>query len=89
MTFTKANPAPLESPPSSWPAAITGLITVPQSLPIAAFSVRTIPVQVSTSISTKTVTYAGGIMCRDCTAAIVGNVISNNHTNGRGGGLFY
>lgn len=39
--------------------------------------------------NTATVTYAGGIMSRNCTAAIVGNVVSNNHTYGRGGGLFY
>ncbi len=36
-----------------------------------------------------TSTYAGGIMSRNCDAVIVGNVISHNHTYGRGGGLFY
>jgi parallel beta-helix repeat protein/predicted outer membrane repeat protein len=35
------------------------------------------------------VTYAGGIMSRNCTAVITGNVIANNHTYGHGGGLFY
>jgi hypothetical protein len=35
------------------------------------------------------VSYAGGVMCRNCTAVIEGNVISNNHSNYYGGGLFY
>ena len=39
--------------------------------------------------NTATVSYAGGIMMRNCTAVVAGNVISNNHTNDRGGGMFY
>jgi len=39
--------------------------------------------------NTSTVTYAGGIMNRNCTAVIARNIISNNHTNGIGGGMFY
>lgn len=39
--------------------------------------------------NTSTVTYAGGIMSRNCTAVVARNVISNNDTNGIGGGLFY
>ena len=36
-----------------------------------------------------TVTYAGGIMSRNCTMVVARNVISNNETNGLGGGMFY
>jgi hypothetical protein len=36
-----------------------------------------------------TVTYAGGIMSRNCTAVVARNVVTNNETNGIGGGLFY
>ena len=39
--------------------------------------------------NTATASYAGGIMIRNCTAVVAGNVISNNHTNDRGGGMFY
>jgi hypothetical protein len=39
--------------------------------------------------NTATVSYAGGIMSKNSTSVITGNVISNNHTNDRGGGIFY
>jgi predicted outer membrane repeat protein len=39
--------------------------------------------------NTSTVTYAGGIMSRNCTAVVARNVISNNDTYGIGGGMFY
>ena len=35
------------------------------------------------------VTYAGGIMSRCCTMVLARNIITNNDTNGIGGGLFY
>lgn len=39
--------------------------------------------------NTAMASYAGGIMNRNCTTVVQGNVISNNHTNDRGGGMFY
>ena len=39
--------------------------------------------------NTSSVTYAGGVMSRNCTSVIVGNAFTNNHTYGHGGGLFY
>jgi len=39
--------------------------------------------------NTAWVTYGGGIMSRDCSAVIARNVLSENVTNGIGGGLFY
>jgi len=39
--------------------------------------------------NTATVSYAGGLMSKNSTSVITGNVISNNHTPDRGGGMFY
>jgi predicted outer membrane repeat protein len=39
--------------------------------------------------NTSSVTYAGGVMSRNCTSVIAGNAFTNNHTYGHGGGLFY
>jgi hypothetical protein len=39
--------------------------------------------------NTAAVSYAGGIMSRNCTAIVVDNIISSNHSNHLGGGLFY
>lgn len=39
--------------------------------------------------NTSAVTYAGGVMSRNCESVIARNAFTNNHTYGHGGGLFY
>ena len=65
------SPYPIDctAAPSTWPSAICGLTTCPQSTASTTFNTRTRPVSVSTSTSANTAANGGGEsydMCDAC-----------------------
>ena len=57
-------------PPSIWPAAVAGLIAMPQSTTITSFSTVTWPVSVSTSTSANWAAKGGGLTGLDMCDAV-------------------